>query len=162
MTIRLSDALTLDAVRLRSSWPSFEATVRALVETLADAGRLPQANIDEAVRILCEREEISSTAIVEISVSIPHARFPAVDGIVAALAVAPEGVYQHGHGLPISIVVLVLTSPKLTTEHLGFLASLSMLLQSERLRDSIEKAVSPQQVMALIAEHEHGMPRIRA
>lgn len=154
MATRLSDALVAEAVQLRASWPSFAATVRGLVVGLADAGRIPADHIDEAVQLLCERESISSTAIVEISVSIPHARFPAIDGIVAALATSSNGVYQHGQGLPISIVVLVLTSPKLTTEHLGFLASLSMLLQSERIRESIKKAVSPTQVLALIAEHE--------
>lgn len=162
MVIRLSDALTPETVRLRSSWPSFDATVRALVESIAEAGRMPREGIDGAVRLLCEREAISSTAIVDINVSIPHARFAQVDGIVAALAAAPQGVYQYGHGLPISIVVLVLTSPSLTTEHLGFLASLSMLLQSERLRDAIERAVSPQQVMALIAEQEQEIPRFGA
>lgn len=154
MANRLSDAIVAEAVQLRASWPSFAATVRGMVEALAAAGRVPVDHIDEAVRLLCERESISSTAIAEIRVSIPHARFPAIDGIVAALATSSNGVYQHGQGLPISIVVLVLTSSKLTTDHLGFLASLSMLLQSERVRESIEKAVSPTQVLALIAEYE--------
>jgi len=159
MTVRLSDALTADTVLLRSSWQDFDATLRGLVEAVVSTGRVPAADADGLVRLLQQREAISSTAIVDISVSIPHVRFAGVDGIVAALAAAPEGVYRHGHGLPISIVVLVLTSPALTTEHLSFLASLSMLLQSDRLREAIKMAASPQQVLALIAEQERENPR---
>lgn len=159
MIVRLSDALSPDTVLLRSSWDGLEAMIGGVVDSLAEARRLPRERVPEAVRILCERETISSNAMVEIGVCIPHARFAGTNSIVAALAACPGGVYQHGHGLPIEIVVLVLTSPALINEHLSFLASLSELLQSERTRAAIVRASSPQQVLALIAEQERERTR---
>lgn len=159
MTVRLSDVLSVDTVLLRESWDGLDAMIGAVVDTLAAADRLPRELVPEAVRVLCEREAISSTAMVEIGVSIPHARFAGTSRIVAALAACPGGVYQHGHGLPIEIVVLVLSSPAMINEHLGFLAALSELLQSERTRAAIVGATSPQQVLALIAEQERGRAR---
>jgi len=152
--IRLCDVLSVETILLRSSWVGLSRTVEGIVATLTASQRLPLECEPEAVRLICEREQISSTAMVDIGVSIPHARFAGANGIVAALAACPGGVYQHGLGLPIEIVVLVLTSPALTTEHLSFLASLSELLQSDRMRRAIVHAVSSQQVLALIAEQE--------
>lgn len=154
MATRLSDALIPETVLLRTSWDGLEATIAGAVEALADAECVVRDDVPKVVRLLCEREFISSTAMPDIGVSIPHARFANTRGIAAALVACPGGVYEHGHGLPIEIVVLVLTSPAMTNEHLSFLASLSELLQSERFRAAIVKATSAQQVLALIAEQE--------
>lgn len=150
MGFGIAEALSKDAILLGSSWDCFESTVAALVEALAASGQVPQPLATQAVRLVCEREEISSTAMVDIGVAIPHARCEGLNGIVAALAAAPAGVYEAGQGLPISIVVLVLTSPKLTTEHLTFLASLSLMLQSDPVRAAIETARTPDEVMQII------------
>ena len=150
MVFGVAEALSKDSILLGSSWESFDSTVAALIETLAGAGHVPRKLVPQAARLVCEREEISSTAMVDIGVAIPHARCEGLTGIVAALAAAPAGVYQAGQGLPISIVVLVLTSPKLTTEHLTFLASLSLILQSDSVRAEIESAQSPEEVMRII------------
>jgi PTS system nitrogen regulatory IIA component len=87
-------------------------------------------------------------------VSMPHARLDGVDGIAAAIAVSPTAVYQLADGLPIAIVVLVLSSPSLTGEHLNFLAALSMLLQSAQFRRQLCNAASPQEVLDLVRGSE--------
>ncbi len=97
---------------------------------------------------------MASTAMVDIGVSIPHARLHGISGILAAMAVSPRAVYNAGDGLPISIVVLVLSSPAVVGEHLTFLASLSMLLQSARFRQSVRNAASAEQVERLIRSSE--------
>lgn len=153
MVTPLLDALTSDSVVVAQSWENFEQAVTGLVDRLVAAGRLQPALRDKAIRAVCDREAASSTAIVELGVSIPHARIDGVDDIVAALAVVPSGVYRWSASLPISIMVLVLTSPDLTTEHLTFLSSLSMLLQSDRIRQYLKEAANPQDVMLLLRQH---------
>ncbi|HYD48516.1 MAG TPA: PTS sugar transporter subunit IIA [Terriglobales bacterium] len=149
----LSQALSPDAILVPHRSSSFEGMIDALLGRLALAGRIPQALTTDVRQTLCQREQVSSTAMVDIGVSIPHARIEGVDGVAAALAVHPAGVYHVGDGLPISIVVLVLSSPRLTTEHLTFLSSLSMLLQSERVRQQLKEALSSREVMLLLQEH---------
>jgi PTS system nitrogen regulatory IIA component len=154
MAIRVSEALAAGGVLVRPEWGSFAATVSGLVERLVSSGRLPGQLAGEAVRRILEREAVASTAMVDIGVSIPHARLDGIDGIVAAMAVSPRAVYQVGDGLPISIVVLVLSSPTLVGEHLNFLASLSMLLQSERFRQRVRNAATAEEVQQLVRTNE--------
>ena len=154
MAIRVSEAVATDSVMIRPGWADFEATVSGLVERLVAVGRLPGHLAGEVVRRIHEREAVASTAMVDIGVSIPHARLEGIDGIMAAMAVAPYAVYQAGNGLPISIVVLVLSSPTLVGEHLTFLASLSMLLQSGRVRERVGNAATAEEVQRLICMNE--------
>jgi len=152
--MRVSEALAAGGVMVRPEWGSFAATVSGLVERLVSSGRLPGQLAGEAVRRIHEREAVASTAMVDIGVSIPHARLDGIDGIVAAMAVSPRAVYQVGDGLPISIVVLVLSSPSLVGEHLNFLASLSMLLQSARFRQRVRNAETAEEVQQMVRSNE--------
>lgn len=151
--MRVSDALIGQPI-VQPAWESFDNTITGLVEHFVACGRLHEALADPAVQRIREREAIASTAMVDIGVSIPHARFDGIQGIAAAIAVAPTAVYQLADGLPISIVVLVLSSPSLTGEHLGFLSTLSLLLQSARFRRQLRSAPTPQDVLRLIRESE--------
>ena len=119
---------------------TFAEAVGALVDTLIGNQRLPATLRQRAVRAVCERESMASTAIVEIGVSVPHARLEGVAGVVAALAASPTGLYNAMAGVPISIMVLVFSAPELVGEHLNALASLSLLLQSATLRRRLEHA----------------------
>lgn len=154
MVIRVSEALVAGSVMVRPAWEDFGETISGLVERLVASGRLPSHLAPEAVQRIHEREAMASTAMVDIGVSIPHARLQGINSILAAMAVSPQAVYQAGNGLPISIVVMVLSSPASAGEHLNFLASLSMLLQSARFRQSVRHAATPDEVQHLIRTNE--------
>src|SRR5512134_3353839 len=81
---------------------TFERAVGALVDTLIANDRLSSAMRQAAVRAVCEREAMASTAIVEIGVSVPHARLEGVTGVIAALAATPTALYYATAGVPIS------------------------------------------------------------
>jgi len=152
--MRVSEGLVERAVIVRSTRATLDETVAELVERLVQDGRLPRALGPAAVERILERERLASTAMVDIGVSIPHARVEGIDGIVAALALAPVAVYHVAAGLPIAIVALVLSSPSSGGDHLHFLAALSMLLQSERVRNALRQAQSADEVMRLARDHE--------
>jgi mannitol/fructose-specific phosphotransferase system IIA component (Ntr-type) len=138
--MRAAELIESGGVLLRPPCGSFEDAVRALVGTLIANGRLPERLREAAVQAVCDREALASTAIVEIGVSVPHARLAGAGGVMAALAVSPSAVYYAMTGVPISIVVLVFSPPELVGEHLNVLASISMLLQSTAVRRSLEQA----------------------
>jgi mannitol/fructose-specific phosphotransferase system IIA component (Ntr-type) len=151
--MRVSDVFVGQPI-VRPAWGSFDQAIAGLVDHVCACGRLPVALAAEAVRRIREREVIASTAMVDIAVSMPHARLDGVNGIAAAIAVSPTAVYQLADGLPIGIVVLVLSSPALTTEHLNFLAASSLLLQSAPLRRQLRNATSPQDVLQIVRRSE--------
>jgi mannitol/fructose-specific phosphotransferase system IIA component (Ntr-type) len=156
MVVRVSDTLVDGTVIVGAAWGTFEATIAQMVDRLVSSGRLAPTLAAEAVRRIREREAIAGTAMVDIGVSIPHARLEGVDRLVAAMAVSPGAVYQVADGLPISIVVLVLSSPHLTGEHLNFLSEASMILQSVRTRDRLRHASAPAEVLRVVRASEGG------
>jgi mannitol/fructose-specific phosphotransferase system IIA component (Ntr-type) len=141
--MRTVEIIERGGILLRPSCDTFESAVTALVEVLVANGRLPPAVHARAVRAVCEREAMASTAIVEIGVSVPHARLDGVAGVVAALAAAPGALYYAMTGVPIAIMVLVFSAPELVGEHLNTLAGVSLLLQSGTVRRALQHAPDP-------------------
>jgi len=152
--MRVSDALVSTAVVVQPAWKTLDDAIAGLVDLLAASARLPRQLVRTAVARIHEREAAASTAMVDIGVSIPHARLDGISEVIAAIAVSPQAVYQVGDGLPISIVALVLSPPSLSGEHLNFLSSLSLLLQSGRLRERLRNAATPDEVVRLIRVNE--------
>ena len=149
---RVVDIIESGGVLIAPTCASFADSVAALVDSLIERGQLDARLRDPAIEAVCEREKLSSTAMVEIGVSIPHARLRGVKGVIGALAASPTGVYQAMAGVPISIVVLVLSSPELAGDHLNVLGGLSMLFQSEGLRDRVSRAAGGPAVIDLLRE----------
>ncbi len=152
--MRVSDALVSGAIVVQPAWQTFDDAIAGLVDRLVASARLPEELAAVAVARIREREAMASTAMVDIGVAIPHARLDGITGVVAAIAVSPHAVYQVADGLPISIVALVLSSPSLSGEHLNFLSSLSLLLQSARIRERLRNAATPDDVLRLIGTNE--------
>jgi mannitol/fructose-specific phosphotransferase system IIA component (Ntr-type) len=145
-----SEIIDTGGILLHQPCLSFEQTVEALVGVLVERGRIPAALRESAVNAVREREAMASTAIVEIGVSVPHARVAGVHGVVGALAASPAAVYYAMASVPISIVALILSGPDRAGEHLNVLASLSMLLQSDTVRRRLREANDPRAALAAI------------
>ena len=128
---------------MRPACTSFDEAVRGLVDVLIANQCLPEGLREPATRAVIERESMQSTAIVEIGVAVPHARVEGIEGVVAAMAASPTAVYYAMTGVPISIVVVVLSASELVGDHLDTLAGVSMLLQSADTRRGLEHATDP-------------------
>ena len=148
--MRVSEVLGAGGVVLRPPWRTFDEAVTGLVNLLVRNEQLPATLAASAVRAVCEREREASTAIVEIGVSIPHARLDGVNRLVAAMAGGPPAVYYHMARVPITVIALVLSPPDHAAEHLNFLSALSVLLQSESLRRRLMNAADPTAALALL------------
>jgi mannitol/fructose-specific phosphotransferase system IIA component (Ntr-type) len=148
--MRTAEIIEKGGVLLAPPCGTFGEVVAALVDILIGNQRLPDALRQRAVRSVCERESLASTAIVEIGVSVPHARLDGVSGVVAALAATPTALYYATAGVPISIMVLVFSAPDLIGEHLNVLSGVSMLLQSATRRRRIEHAADPATALRIL------------
>ncbi len=145
------DLISEGGVLFSSGHPGLQEVVAALADQLVRRGRVDADLRELAVQSVGEREELASTVMVDIGVSIPHAHVDGIEGVVAALALAEEGVFLTESGVPISIVALVLSSPHLEgDEYLNVLSDLSLLLQSETFRAEITRAGEFSQVIELM------------
>ena len=141
--MRAAELIATGGVVMRPACTSFDEAVRGLVDVLIANQCLPEGLREPATRAVIERESMQSTAIVEIGVAVPHARVEGIEGVVAAMAASPTAVYYAMTGVPISIVVVVLSAPELVGDHLDTLAGVSMLLQSADTRRGLEHAADP-------------------
>lgn len=146
----MTEVLHADGILLRQSYRTFDEAVTVLVDNLVARQRVPRTLRQAAIRAVSERERMASTAIVEIGVSVPHARLPGIAGVVGAIAASPTAVYYAMERVPISIVALILSPPDRAADHLNALASLSMLLQSESVRRTLREATDPSAAIAAI------------
>jgi mannitol/fructose-specific phosphotransferase system IIA component (Ntr-type) len=148
--MRVTDVITAGGILVQQSCQTFEGAVRDLVATMVQQGQVPRALEVPAVKAICDREQMASTVIVEIGVSVPHARMEGIQGVVCALATSPTAVYYAMTSVPITIMALVLSAPDRAGAHLNVLGSLSLLLQSESLRHGLQEAKTAGQAFSIL------------
>ncbi|MDD5707318.1 MAG: PTS sugar transporter subunit IIA [Kiritimatiellae bacterium] len=112
-----------------------DGVVRLLTDRLAASGVLPPDLRDACVARALERETLGSTAV-DCQTAIPHALLPRYDGVVAALAICPEGV-SFGGGEPSKFVFLLVSSAASHERYLGSLARIA----SQMLRDEVRNGL---------------------
>jgi fructose-specific phosphotransferase system IIA component len=150
--MRLSELLTPSAVSLRlESRTKREAIVELVALLEAAHGVDSQGEIlDRVVR----REAMMTTGIGN-GVAIPHGKARAVDRMIAACAVSPEGVeFESEDGQPVHLLVLFVSPENATTQHVRALANLSRLLKEEGVRRSLRESSSIEAFFATLQNAE--------
>lgn len=149
--MRLADILSVDRVTVRLAAEDKRAALRELAQLFVDDD--PRLEAAEIQRVFEEREALASTGVGS-GVAIPHGRLAAVDRLVAALALSPEGVeFEAIDGRPAHILVAVLGPERQTGEHLKALARFSRVLRDEGVRARLLGAPdAPSALEVLLAE----------
>src|SRR5215469_3439544 len=125
-----------------------------------------------ASELLAAREKISTTAVGH-GVAIPHCRSPDVQQIRLAIGISANGIdFGASDGVPVRVVVSVVSPTDAGSQHLGVLARLASLLRYEDTARALLEAKDPGEVVALLdteddrfekelAERRAGMARPR-
>jgi PTS system nitrogen regulatory IIA component len=149
----LATLLSDDLIAIAPPWRSFLDTVSGLVDCMIQAGALP-ADRRGAVRdAVAAREAEGSTAVFEIGIGVPHARVPGLPGPAAALAIAPDGLYEAVPAVRIRIVALLVSPATATEAHLKLLASVATTLRSGALRGTLLGAATPADALRALRQH---------
>ena len=150
--MRLSELLNSDAVALRLKARTKREAIVELVGVLETAHNLDSQGeiLDRVIR----REAMMTTGIGN-GVAIPHGKARSVDRMVAAVAVAPEGLdFESEDGQPVYLLVLFVSPESATTQHVRALANLSRLLKEESVRRSLREARTVEGFMAALLSAE--------
>ncbi len=83
---------------------------------------------EAAKKVVFDREKLMSTGI-QFGIAIPHGKTEAVDNLVCAIGLKPEGLdFKSLDGAPTRIIVLSLAPREATTPHLQFLSAVGQIL----------------------------------
>jgi PTS system nitrogen regulatory IIA component len=118
------------------------------------AGAQPNLLETEVFDCLLARERLGSTGVGH-GVAIPHGRLKSVTHPIAVFAALDKGVdFDAMDGEPVDLVCALVVPVESTEEHLQILASLAALFSNERLRESMRRAASAEELYTLLTGEE--------
>ena len=125
-----------------------QEAIDAAVALMVKGGKI---NDEEAYKKqVYAREEESTTGIGE-GIAIPHGKCDAVDRPGLAAMVIREGVdFDSLDGAPVTLLFLIAAPNTEDNVHLDVLSKLSMMLMDETFTESLRKAETPEQFLAII------------
>ena len=106
-----------------------EAIIDELLDALNRHGKIKDP--DDARKAVLAREESMSTGM-QFGIAIPHARTDAVDSLVCAIGIKPDGAdFDSIDGKPSRIFVLALSPVSAAAPHMQFMSMVSQVLNSQ-------------------------------
>lgn len=124
-----------------------QAILERLSQTFADSWGLDAAQVLEHLE---ERERLGSTGFGR-GVAIPHARFPGVSRPVAALLKLRQPAdFAAADGMPVDLVVGLLSPENSGATHLHALAAISRLMRDERVHEALSDAPDAEALYGLL------------
>ena len=150
--MRIVDLIGRDAIVPALTATSKTAIIRELAAHLAR--RHENLEAEELSKVLIEREGLASTAIGE-GVAIPHGKLPLVDGIVACLGRARDGVdFDSMDGQPTYLFVVMVAPESSTGAHLKALARISRVFKDSHFRQRLLQAPDAESMYEIIATED--------
>lgn len=146
--MRITDLLDVRSVSLDAAPKNKQEAIDAAVALMVKSGKI---NDEEAYKKqVYAREEESTTGIGE-GIAIPHGKCDAVDRPGLAAMVIREGVdFDSLDGAPVTLLFLIAAPNTEDNVHLDVLSKLSMMLMDETFTESLRKAETPEQFLAII------------
>jgi PTS system nitrogen regulatory IIA component len=150
--VKITDILILDRVIADLTGKEKSEVLEEMANQLADR----PAGLDPAqvLRVLQERERISTTAIGE-GVAIPHGKLPTVEKISGLFARSLQGVdFASLDGEPTFLFFTLIAPQEAAADHLKALARISRLLKDPDLRQRLMAARNRQDLYDIIATED--------
>ncbi len=126
-----------------------DGIIGLLVERLCQAGLLPGHSQRELVHLARQRETLGSTAV-GCETAMPHILLPKYDGVIAALAICPQGMDFKGADGAVKFMFLLVSSPTTHERYLGAVARIARRLLLDETRRELLAASDPEGVMRIL------------
>lgn len=129
--MKLTDFVIKEAIIPELSASAKEDVIREMVAQLKNKAAIKSEDEDEVVAAVLKREELGSTGIGN-GVAVPHTKHPAVDRLVATVAVSKDGVsFASLDGEPVFILFLLVSPLDRPGDHLRGLENISRHLRGQ-------------------------------
>src|SRR5216110_118809 len=141
--------------------PSLQSTerdgvLRELVSSLADAGALPQASIDEVLAAIIKREQNGSTGFGK-GVAVPHVKHPKVKKMAGTIGRSESGIdFAALDHQPVYSVVLLLSPENQPQQHLQAMNIIFSNLQKDMFRRFLRQSATRDAITDLLDEADQG------
>lgn len=148
MTTALDNLVTTDLVLLDLQTSDRRATIEALADRLAGAGRLTDR--DGFVAAVWAREQETGGTGMESGIAIPHAKHAGVTEPSVVLARIPGGVDFGAEDAPADLIFLIAAPAGADDVHITVLSKLARRLVHESFRTSLRQAPDAAAIVTIL------------
>ncbi len=151
----IAHLLTSRTVRVHLPGSTKEEVLNNLLGLVQDDPRI--GNFERVRAAVLAREAMMSTGVGK-GLALPHARTPAVDGIVAAFATSAEPVpFDAIDDDPVRLFFLLVGPESARSEHLKTMSRVSRLMNESAFREQLLAVDTPEEIIALFEESERNL-----
>jgi PTS system nitrogen regulatory IIA component len=149
--VKITDFLSRETIVPALASRDKNAALEEMAEYLGSTHHLDKSKV---LKVLLERERISTTAIGE-GVAIPHGKLNGVERVVGVFARSPEGIdFASLDGAPTHLFFVLVAPENAAADHLKALARISRLLKDEVFRRRLMAGQSSQELYTIILEED--------
>ncbi|MBN2873861.1 MAG: PTS sugar transporter subunit IIA [Spirochaetales bacterium] len=146
----LIDLIDETVVRAPLAATTKDAVIRELVDTLAAAGKILDA--ETAYQAILDREAKGSTGLAE-GIAVPHGKTLAARALTVAIGVAPAGIeFGSIDGQPSKLFFLILAPPDQAGPHIEALAEIARMSRSKSFCAQLAACRSSAEVVRLFKD----------
>ena len=154
--MKLTDFVIKDAIIPELTASTKEAVISEMVACLKAKGAIRPEDEDEVVAAVLKREELGSTGIGN-GVAVPHTKHPAVDQLIATVAVSKNGVdFASLDGEPVFILFLLISPLDRPGDHLRGLENISRHLRGQDFCSFLRQSDSISAIWGNLEEADAG------
>jgi mannitol/fructose-specific phosphotransferase system IIA component (Ntr-type) len=155
-SMKLTEFIVSEAIVPTLASTDRDGVLRELVSSLADAGALPQAAIDEVVAALVKREQNGSTGFGK-GVAVPHVKHPKVKKMAGTIGRSEGGIdFAALDHQPVYSVVLLLSPDNQPQQHLQAMNIIFSNLQKDMFRRFLRQSTTREAIQELLDEADQG------
>ena len=150
--MKFSDFVSVSAIKAELGALDKPSAIRELVESLAAAGSIKQADAEGIVAAIMKREELGSTGIGR-GVAVPHTKHPSVEQLVGTVGVSHDGIdFNSLDGEKVQLVFLLVSPPDRPGDHLRALENISRQLRDDTFCRFLKQAKTAHDISLLLEE----------
>ena len=154
--MKLNEFIVKDAIVADVKATDRDGVIRELVESLAAAGALPRADVDEVVAALIKREQNGSTGFGK-GVAVPHVKHARVAKMAGTVGRSEKGIdFAALDNQPVYSVVLLLSPENQPQQHLNAMNIVFTNLQKDMFRKFLRQSGTRQAIADLLDEADAG------
>ena len=154
--MKFSDFIVKDAIKPTLAAADRDGALSELVNSLADAGAIPKALVDEIIAALIKREKNGSTGFGK-GVAVPHVKHAKIKQMVGTLGRSVNGIdFAALDKQPVYCMVLLLSPEDKPQQHLQAMNVVFTNLQNDTFRKFLRQSDTRESIGELLDEADQG------
>lgn len=154
--MKLSEFIVVDAIIPQLRATNRDEALRELVESLAAAGAIDGASVDDVVSALIKREQNGSTGFGK-GVAVPHVKHPKVSKMVGTIGRSETGIdFASLDHQPVYSIVLLISPEAQPQQHLQAMNIVFQNLQKDMFRRFLRQSDTREKIRDLLDEADAG------